>query len=268
MYLLNEKVETIEHIIQQPEKHAHKTPLLFQHGAWHGAWCWQLWMDYFSSLGYEVHAISLPGHGKSSQNKHINLYTLKDYVNILAGEIEKIFPKPVVVGHSLGGAILQKYLESHRLPGAVLLASLPSAGMFPLFLRMLQRHTLPSLNALLKMNMYEWVRTPELAQNLFLNPKTEIDVVSFQKQLVRESMGTVRLMLPFAKVNPDKSPMLVIAGDSDTIFTLDEEKTTAEKYGVNPIVIKGQAHNLMLESAWRQTADVIHIWITHELGLP
>ena len=79
-------MEMIEHIVQQPEKRTHKTPLLFQHGAWHGAWCWELWMDYFASLGYEVHAISLPGHGKSSQNKHINFYTLKDYVDTLAGE--------------------------------------------------------------------------------------------------------------------------------------------------------------------------------------
>lgn len=261
-------METIEHIIKQPQKRAHETPLLFQHGAWHGAWCWDLWMDYFASLGYEVHAISLPGHGKSSMNKaHINFYTLKDYVDALAGEVEKISPKPVVIGHSMGGAILQRYLETHQLPGAVLLASLPSAGMSPMTLRNIRRHPLPSLKSIFTMNMYESVKTPELARELFLNPETEIDVAAFQKQLVGESFGAQRLMFPFTKVNAEKSPVLVIAAEKDAFFTLEEEKKTAEKYGAKFVIIKGQSHNLMMESAWKETADVVAGWL-RELNLP
>ncbi|HMB21540.1 MAG TPA: alpha/beta fold hydrolase, partial [Anaerolineales bacterium] len=166
-------MESIEHNIQQPALRTHKTPLLFQHGAWHGAWCWQQWMDHFASLGYEVHAISLPAHGKSSASKrHINFYTFKDYVKTLASQIETISPRPVVIGHSLGGGMLQKYLENHQLPGAVLLSSLPSGGMFPMTIRLLRRHPIPTLKVLLKLNTYEWVRTPELVQDLFLDPKT------------------------------------------------------------------------------------------------
>ena len=260
-------METIEHIIQQPTKRTHKTPLLFQHGAWHGAWCWQQWMVYFSSLGYEVHAISLPGHGRSSFNKrHINFYTLKDHVDILASQVETISPKPVVIGHSLGGAILQKYLENYQLPGAVLLASLPSIGMLPMTLRLFRRHPIPSLAGLLKLVLE--ISTPEIAQDLFLNPTTGIDVAAFQKQLVRESINQFSLMIPFAKINPNKSPVLVVAGEKDVLFTLDEEKVTAAKYGAKIIVIGGQAHNLMMESAREQVACVIYNWITHELALP
>jgi pimeloyl-ACP methyl ester carboxylesterase len=262
-------VETIEHNIQQPAVRTHQTPLLFQHGAWHGAWCWGLWMDYFCSLGYEVHAISLPAHGKSSFNKrHINLYTFKDYVETLANQVESISPRPVVIGHSLGGAILQKYLENHQLPGAVLLASLPSGGMFRMNLRLLRRHPIAILSGMLKLNLYDWVRTPQLAQDMFLNPGTGIDTVAFQKQLVRETFNIFPLLFPFAKVNPAKSPVLVVAGEKDGIFTVEEEKRTAQKYGTKSIVIEGQAHNLMMESAWKQVADVIDNWIIRELALP
>ena len=261
-------MKTIEHIIKQPEKRAHETPLLFQHGAWHGAWCWELWLDYFASLGYEVHAISLPGHGKSSMNKaHINFYTLKDYVDTLAGEVEKISPKPVVIGHSMGGAIVQRYLETHQLPGAVLLATLPSAGMLPMTIRLLRQYPLPSLKSILTMNLYESVKTPELAKKLFLNLETGIDVVAFHKQLVRESYGPQRLMFPLTKVNTEKSPVLVIAAGQDAFFTLDEERKTAKKYGAKIFVIEGQAHNLMMESAWKKTADVVKGWL-RELNLP
>lgn len=262
-------METIEHIIQQPVKRTHKTPLLFQHGAWHGAWCWQRWVDYFSSLGYEVHAISLPAHGKSSfSKKHINLYTFKDYVDTLAYQVETISPKPVVIGHSLGGAILQKYLENHQLFGAVLLASVPSIGALPMTLRLLRRHPISTLAGLLKLNLYEWVKTPELAQDMFLNSSTEIDIVAFHEQLVREMANPFPIFFPFAKVNTNKSPVLVISGEKDTIFTVDEENITAEKYGAKNIVIKEQAHNLMMESGWKQVADVIDNWITNELELP
>ena len=97
-------METIEHLIQHPKKRLHETPLFFQHGAWHGAWCWEQFLSHFAGLGYEVHAISLPGHGNSSTNKgHVNRYRFQDYVECMAGEIAKVFPKPVLVGHSLGG---------------------------------------------------------------------------------------------------------------------------------------------------------------------
>jgi pimeloyl-ACP methyl ester carboxylesterase len=261
--------ENIEHNIQLPIVRKHKTPLLFQHGAWHGAWCWQLWMDYFVSLGYEVHAISLPAHGTSScKKRHINFYTFKDYVETLTSQVKDISPKPVVIGHSLGGAILQKYLENHQLPGAVLLASLPSIGMLPMAVRLLHNYSIPTFTGMLKLNLYDWEKTPKLAQDLFLNSKTEINVVAFQKQLARESINVFPFLFSFAKVNPIKSPILVIAGEKDAMFTVDEEKITAEKYGAKSVVINGQAHNLMMESAWKQVADVIDNWLTHELELP
>ncbi len=262
-------METIEHNVQQPRLRTHKTPILFQHGAWHGAWCWQQWMDYFARLGYEVHAISLPAHGKSSANKkHINLYTLKDYVNALASQVEAMDPKPIIVAHSMGGGILQKYLETHQLPAAVLLASIPSMGIFPMALRFLRRHPVPTLKVLLKLNAYEWINTPGLAQNLFLDPKTEIDIVVFQKQLVRETLNVFGLMVPFAKINPVRSPILVIAAEKDVVFTVAEEERTARKYDAQNIIISGQAHNLMMETAWKEVADIIDHWITCELELP
>jgi len=261
--------ETIEHNIQQPGKRTHQTPLLFLHGAWHGAWCWGQWMNYFASLGYEVHAISLPAHGKSSCNKgHINFYTFDDYVKTLAAQIESISPKPIVIGHSMGGAILQKYLEKHQLPGAVLLATLPTTGMFPMTLRFLQRHPISTLMGMLTLNLHRWVGTPKLAQRLFLNSNTEVDVHAFYKQLGSETASNAfSIMFPFAKINQNKSPVFVIAGEKDAIFTVDEEQKTAEKYGAKFVVIDGQPHNLMMESAWQQAADEIDHWIRHELAL-
>ena len=41
-------------------------PLLFVHGGWHGAWCWdQGFLERVAIQGFEVHAMSLRGHGES-----------------------------------------------------------------------------------------------------------------------------------------------------------------------------------------------------------
>jgi pimeloyl-ACP methyl ester carboxylesterase len=262
-------MEAIEHLIKQPTVRRHQTPLLLQHGAWHGAWCWQSWMDYFASLGYEVHAISLPGHGNSPLHKqHINLYTLNDYVEILGDRITAIFPTPVVIGHSLGGAILQKYLERHQLPGAVLLASLPATGMLGMIFRLLRHHPVEMLTGLLTTNTYHWVGTPELAQELFLSADTTVDVHQLHRQLVKESYTVgLQILLTFAKINIASSPVLTLSGARDVIFTLDEEKATADKYKTELVVFKGQAHNLMMEPASQEVANTIDHWITDTLKL-
>jgi len=263
-------MENIEHIVRQPVNRTHETPLLLQHGAWHGAWCWESWLDYFTSLGYEVHAISLPGHGNCSLNKrHINLCTLGDYVSVLAGEVDTISPTPVVIGHSMGGAILQKYLENHQLPGAVLLASIPAKGIFPMLLRLLRNHPISTLKGLLTLRLYHWVATPELAQALFLSPDTAVNVNQLHQRLVNESLRVgLQVMVPYARIIETTTPVLALAAEKDALFTVAEEKATAEKYNAEFVVFADQAHNLMTESKWQQVADTIDDWITNKLELP
>ena len=203
------RTTTIEHLIYKPKKRLYKTPILFLHGAWHGAWCWDLWLNYFSSLGYETHAISLPGHGNSSMKKwHINLYTLNNYIETLTHHISLISPTPVVIGHSLGGAIVQKYLEKNQLPATVLLATIPTRGMFPMVLRLIRQYPKPILKGIFFLNSYYWINTPKLAKKIFFDDDTQIDAILFHQKLVRESTNLMPLLFPFAKSNPNKSPIL------------------------------------------------------------
>lgn len=55
----------LEVITEHSQLLSHSTPLLFIHGAWHGAWCWEKFLSYFAEHGYESHALSLRGHGNS-----------------------------------------------------------------------------------------------------------------------------------------------------------------------------------------------------------
>ena len=70
-----------------------QAPLLFVHGAWHGAWCWdEYFLDYFARLGYECIAPSLRGHGGSPGVAKMNLYRIADYVEDVVMSMLKHHP--------------------------------------------------------------------------------------------------------------------------------------------------------------------------------
>jgi non-heme chloroperoxidase len=50
-----------------PAGEAHETPLLFVHGAYTAAWCWdENFLPWFAEQGYAAYAVSLSGHGPAA----------------------------------------------------------------------------------------------------------------------------------------------------------------------------------------------------------
>ena len=74
------------------------------HGAWHGAWCWEKVVPLLAARGHRVRAIDLPGHGQDP--KPPGAVTWDDYMSRM-GEVIEAAPEPLIlVGHSLGGAVI------------------------------------------------------------------------------------------------------------------------------------------------------------------
>jgi pimeloyl-ACP methyl ester carboxylesterase len=147
-WLLQEVIE------RKPEGSIWKTPILFVHGAWHGAWCWdEHFLSYFAEQGYPSYALSVRGHGLSEKQGKLNSFKISDFVSDLAQVAVQLPSPPVLVGHSMGGLVVQKYLEKHFAPAAVLLASLPTGGLARSATRMAINHPWLFLKATLTANM-------------------------------------------------------------------------------------------------------------------
>ncbi|HWF27877.1 MAG TPA: alpha/beta fold hydrolase, partial [Mycobacterium sp.] len=117
-------------IEKRPSRESDKAPVLFVHGAWHGAWCWdEHFLDFFAEKGHPSLAVSLRGHGKSPAPKPMQFCSMADLVDDVDSVARSLPRRPVVVGHSMGGFVVQKYLESHDAPAAVLLAPAPVSGV-------------------------------------------------------------------------------------------------------------------------------------------
>ena len=119
----------LEVITRKPAGAARPTPLLFVHGAFSGAWLWdEHYLRWFAERGWEAHALSLRGHGGSEGADLVRFARLRDYVADVEQVLAEMPTPPVLIGHSLGGMIVQKLLHRHAVPAAVLMASAPPHG--------------------------------------------------------------------------------------------------------------------------------------------
>ena len=120
----------LEVIRRTPKGHARPTPLLFVHGAYGGAWLWdEHFLPYFAERGWVAHALSLRGHAGSDGAEAVQFARLRDYVADVEQVAASLPAPPVLIGHSLGGMVVQHCLHRRPVPAAVLMASSPPHGM-------------------------------------------------------------------------------------------------------------------------------------------
>lgn len=264
--------KTAEHPLEifhkTPAVRKRKTPVLFVHGAWHAAWCWADFMDYFATKGVESHAFSLRGHGGSVHDGSLNFLSIGDYVDDLKRVVRTFDTPPVIVAHSMGGLVLQKYLEEESCPAAALLTPVPTTGVLRTALNLIftRPYALPSL---LTFNLAGVVNRPDRARwALFTDRLSQEKVEEYTARLDSESyLAFVGMLVPAIRVNHHtRIPMFVLSAGQDNIFTVKEGRRTAKKYGARFQVLEDFPHDVMLEPNFTEAADPVLDWMD-SLGL-
>jgi pimeloyl-ACP methyl ester carboxylesterase len=126
----------------------HPVPLLFVHGGCHSAWCWdEGFLDHFADRGFQAAALSLRGHGGSSSDKSLHRCSIADFVDDVDAVAVTLETPPVLIGHSMGGFIVQHYLAKHHGSAGVLMASIPPRGVLGASVRVMRKHPWSSLRS-------------------------------------------------------------------------------------------------------------------------
>lgn len=259
-----------EILSRKAESKTSALPVLFVHGAWHGAWCWdENFLPYFAACGFDCYAFSLRGHGGSDSDKRFHLVGVDDYVADLAAVAGQIGMDPVLVGHSMGGLVVQRYLETHASPAAVLLASVPPPGALRFVVRLARRHPLVFLKYMVTQNPRAAVSRPELVRELFFSSDIPPDRLDKYFSLIgnesaRAAIDMLALRLPRAD-RVRGTPVLVLGAVNDAVFPQDEVEATARAYGVNAEIFQDMAHDMMLEEGWQDVADSIISWLREQV---
>jgi pimeloyl-ACP methyl ester carboxylesterase len=187
------------------------------HGAGGDAWQWrQNFMPYLAAKGARCVSLSLRSHGKSPKDV---ARTLDDYLDDLGEVMTQCQTLPILVGHSMGGLVVQRYLETNKAEKAVLLGAVPPAG--------LQGDRLAAAQMGLKS--------------------------SFARDVLGQAMAE------FRPIETDKvdTPVTVIGGARDKVVPPELVLDTARAYGTLAHIIPDAGHALMLGRTWKMAASLV-----------
>lgn len=237
---------------------SHGHPVLFVHGMCCGAWIWKEVQSILAPYGIESHALSLRGHGKSSAPRALKWTSLDDYLQDIRRAIETIGRKVVLVGHSMGGWLVQHYAAKYPedVEGVIIMCSTTASGVWGTARRMLLEHpmTFFSINTLYRVR--ECFGTKSLFAKFFFSRTFEDWMTDFWNKLCEESYWIFsQMMFLYPKPSSILVPVCVVGADHDTTYTVREVKNLAIAFGV-PLVLLGGPHALMLTDAG-QVARVI-----------
>ncbi len=256
----------LEVIHRRTAQAGNRRPLLFVHGAYAGAWCWdEHFMPFLAELGHDCHALSLRGHGESGGRESVHAHSLADYVNDLRRIVETLPVEPVLVGHSMGGMVIQKYLEDHAAAAAILMAPVPPSGLGgSVFRLMTSEPMLFGQISLFNLGGKELADMNTAARAVF---SAGLDSARLQRYAERMQTESQRALFDMTfgalpqRWRMNVPPMLVMGADDDALFSPEMMQSTAEAYRADLVMIPDMAHAMMLEPHWRRAADLLASWL-------
>lgn len=261
--MMNRDIE----IISRPARGRCRGAIVFAHGICHGAWCWEKFLGYFSERGYDCYAVSYRGHGRSNGRARIDHFNMDDYVADLRMAVdvctEKSGCKPVVVGHSMGGGVVQRYIGKYEgtVKGAVLFASATAGGLpASICCDMLVK---PTMRTTFGIVLGLHPSTDALCSSAFFGGRLNAGEVGTYKPLMqRESLRVMMsdMLRPFTDNYNVGIPVLVLGTDTDAFFPTSSQRITAAHYNVQPVILNGLCHDMMLDPEWERAANEVFVF--------
>ena len=174
---------------------------------------------------------------------------------------------PVVIGHSLGGLVVAKYLEKHAAPAGILIAPSPSEGMFRSGFKLQLQNPWLMMKVALRQDYAVMFSTPKLAKKfLFSADADERKVAEYAARFGKESYRAALEMI-FNLPNPQKikAPLLVIGAENDALIPPKKIEKTARVLHADCRIFSATAHDLMLERGWRAVAEFMIEWLEKKI---
>ena len=100
--------------------------ILLIHGAWQGAWAWDLLIPELESYNFKCYPVDMPGNGNGSDKTPPEQVSLDLYMDFLSRQLDEIANRVIVVGHSSGGIIASQLAENEpdRVSGLIYISGM------------------------------------------------------------------------------------------------------------------------------------------------
>lgn len=238
-----------------PEGGTDRPPMLFVHGLGHGAWCWEPWMDLAAEAGWPCYAVDLRGHGGSGGDEQLlRRTTIRHYVHDVMQTITELPAPPVLVGHSMGGLVVQHVLERYPARAGVLIAPIPAHGGLGVMGKLAASRPDQLLSALA-------LRPIRLSPDQLFHALDRPTAHRYAGRQTPDSpLVQLQLTLP-RRPRPSKASVLVLGAGEDALIPPVDVQRTAAHYGSRARLFRGLGHDLMLEPDLKWPLEVMLEWL-------
>jgi pimeloyl-ACP methyl ester carboxylesterase len=251
----------------------HTKTIVLVHGMFVNNTSWTAWKSYFEGHGYTVYTPANPGHEGAPAYLRANIHPklaqtgFEDVVRNIINLIHTLPEKPIVVGHSMAGLVIQKLVELNEAVAGVSINGAPPKNVWPPLSTV--KIVWPAVNFFKGHTTYMGSRA--WYDKAFFNNLSAADAAkAYDAIAVPESrkIGQDTLLKSLANVDFAKphNPLLFIAGNKDNIFPPALTKKIASKYTHRHSItdykeFDGRSHYICGERGWQEVADYILQWI-------
>ncbi len=206
----------------------------------HGAGCTsEVWERQLKELG--GYAIDLPSHGKSDC---FEIESVDDYAEVVAKVLESLGRDFIIVGHSMGGAIVQSLMEKIKPKGVVLLSTGPKLKVNPKLLAGLRddfEKTVERLVGWMFSRSFEGKKAKERVKEMIIGCGKEVVVRDF------EVCDAFDFTEKYESGVSYDFPILVAVGSDDVMTPVEYSEYLRDKTGGKLVVFNNAGHMVMFE---------------------
>lgn len=262
---------------------AARTPVVFIHGLWIHGESWRPWIEMFRRQGYDAVAAKWPGEADTPEATRRNApamgsYGVSEVAEFITGQLQLFEEKPVLIGHSVGGLLVQTLLGRGLGAAGVAIDATPFKGT-EVPLSVIKSTTTVLMNPL-NYNRMVSLTEPQFRSG-FASAVSESEAHElYQKYVIpgpaRPVFETVTAPLnPRAATRVDvrnakRGPLLLVAGAADHTVPPMMVKGMLRAYRRSRAVtdfkeFPNRGHSLTMDHGWRELADYTLHWL-HSKG--
>jgi pimeloyl-ACP methyl ester carboxylesterase len=252
------------------------TPVTLVHGLWLLSSSWQQWRDLFEANDFITIAPGWPDDPDTVEEAHEDpsVFAHKMVQGVTDHYLEAISlldRKPAVIGHSFGGLIAQKIAGEGVAAATVAIDNAPFKGVLPLPVSALKSaspvlrnpaNRSKAVTLTLEQFTYGWTNNLDEAESAELYEKYHVAAPG--APLFQAAVANFNILGGETRVdtkNPDRGPLLIIAGEADNTVPLAITEATYKIQSKNPglteiVTVPNRGHSLTIDHGWREVAQL------------
>jgi alpha-beta hydrolase superfamily lysophospholipase len=241
--------------------------VVFVHGMYMNDRSWAPWVERARAAGFDGLAPCWPYHDgepevlRREMDPRLRGLTFGQVVRHIAAVISGLDEPPFVVGHSVGGLVVQRLVNDGLVRAGVAISSAPALGILSLDPNF-WRANFPHVNPLAGNRPV--VMTPQRFHYTFCNAMSHAaSDRAFDAYVVPESRNVPRgTLIPSARIHFRRAhvPLLFLGGDLDHLCPIGAVRRNAQAYRRSPSpvplqVFPGRCHLICNQVGWEEVAD-------------